>query len=194
MCVPIQVMANLNFQQPPRSIANSSINNRGSSFVGSGTSSLSGHVTPTSGMFPQSNASFATQSQLSPNRSGSVQLGGGFGQTLGNNSSGGAGSAVGGNSNQSARANLFGQRIIADRRQMPSLGPAVCCQSVTCAFFFFFFSKFLFCRSVTNPPTYLPRPPPPIHAMHWESHTSIHSADDGRIIYAVKRLRCSEQQ
>lgn len=120
-----QVMANLNFQQPPRSIANSSINNRGGSFVGSGTSSLSGHVTPTSGMFPQSNASFATQSQLSPNRSGSVQLSGGFGQTLGNNSSGGAGSAVGGNTNQSARTNLFGQRLIADRRQMPSLGPAV---------------------------------------------------------------------
>lgn len=117
-------MANLNFQQPPRSIANSSINNRGGSFVGSGTSSLSGHVTPTSGMFPQSNASFATQSQLSPNRSGSVQLSGGFGQTLGNNSSGGAGSAVGGNT-QSARTNLFGQRLIADRRQMPSLGPAV---------------------------------------------------------------------
>lgn len=113
-------MANLNFQQPPRSIANSAINNRNSSFVGSGTSSLSGHVTPTSGMFPQSNANFATQSQLSPNRSGSVQLGGGFGQTLG--SSGGVGSVVGGN-NQSARANLFGQRMIADRRQMPSLGP-----------------------------------------------------------------------
>lgn len=128
----IQVMANLNFQQPPRSIANSSINNRGSSFVGSGTSSLSGHVTPTSGMFPQSNASFATQSQLSPNRSGSVQLSGGFGQTLGNNSSGGAGSAVGGNTNQSARANLFGQRIIADRRQMPSLGPAVSCDPMQC--------------------------------------------------------------
>lgn len=131
----LQVMANLNFQQPPRSIANSSINNRGSSFVGSGTSSLSGHVTPTSGMFPQSNASFATQSQLSPNRSGSV-LSGGFGQTLGgNNSSGGAGSAVGGNTNQSARANLFGQRIIADRRQMPSLGPAVCCARIYLLFF-----------------------------------------------------------
>lgn len=43
-------MANLNFQQPPRSIANSSIGR--STGGGFGGSSLSGHVTPTSGMFP----------------------------------------------------------------------------------------------------------------------------------------------
>lgn len=116
-------MANLNFQQPPRSIANSSINNRGGSFVGGGTSSLSGHVTPTSGMFPQSNASFAPQSQLSPNRSGGVHVSGGFGvQSLSGSSGSGT---VGVNSNQSARANLFAQRTIADRRQMQGLGPMV---------------------------------------------------------------------
>lgn len=55
-------MANLNFQQPPRSIAN-----QGLSRTGFGTSSLSGHVTPTSGMFPGSSSSFTPQ-QLSPNR------------------------------------------------------------------------------------------------------------------------------
>lgn len=43
-------MANLNFQQPPRSIANASLASR--SAGGFGGSSLSGHVTPTSGMFP----------------------------------------------------------------------------------------------------------------------------------------------
>uniref|UniRef100_A0A1B6CNW3 NOT2/NOT3/NOT5 C-terminal domain-containing protein n=1 Tax=Clastoptera arizonana TaxID=38151 RepID=A0A1B6CNW3_9HEMI len=56
-------MANLNFQQPPRSIANQGLSRN--SFA---TNSLSGHVTPTSGMFPGSSSSFTPQ-QLSPNRS-----------------------------------------------------------------------------------------------------------------------------
>lgn len=43
-------MANLNFQQPPRSIASASLSGRSTGFGGT---SLSGHVTPTSGMFPQ---------------------------------------------------------------------------------------------------------------------------------------------
>lgn len=116
-------MANLNFQQPPRSIANSSINNRGGGGVGNsfgsgGASSLSGHVTPTSGMFPQSSASFAPQSQLSPNRSVSVQLSGGIGGPT-------IGSGSGAGSSQTARVNLFGQRGFADRRQMQGLGPMV---------------------------------------------------------------------
>ncbi|XP_075227875.1 CCR4-NOT transcription complex subunit regena [Lycorma delicatula] len=51
-------MANLNFQQPPRSIANQGLTRGGFS-----SNSLSGHVTPTSGMFPGS-----TPQQLSPNR------------------------------------------------------------------------------------------------------------------------------
>lgn len=113
-------MANLNFQQPPRSLANSSINNRsGGSNILTG-SSLSGHVTPTSGMFQQNNTGFGTQSQLSPNRGGNVQLSGGFGQSL--NSGGTVGS---GNSNVAGRTGLFGLRSMSDRRQMPSLGPGV---------------------------------------------------------------------
>jgi len=42
-------MANLNFQQPPRSIANAAL--AGRTTGGFGGSSLAGHVTPTSGMF-----------------------------------------------------------------------------------------------------------------------------------------------
>lgn len=113
-------MANLNFQQPPRSIANSSLNNRGGvpgGFVGAGSNSLSGHVTPTSGMFQQNNATFAP---LSPNRSGNLQLGGGLG--------GPSLSSIGSASNPSAanRINIFGQRGFADRRQMQGIGPMVC--------------------------------------------------------------------
>lgn len=44
-------MANLNFQQPPRSIGSGSLSGRSNSGFG-GTLS-SGHVTPTSQMFPQ---------------------------------------------------------------------------------------------------------------------------------------------
>lgn len=113
-------MANLNFQQPPRSIANSSLNNRGGSIGAAfGGAVNSGHVTPTSGMFQQqNNAGFGPPSQLSPNR-GSVQLSGVFTQTLGGNN------AV--NTNQQTRANLFGPRTINDRRQMQNLGQMVKC-------------------------------------------------------------------
>lgn len=111
-------MANLNFQQPPRSIANSSLNNRGSGGfggVGSGNS-LSGHVTPTSSMFqPNNTGGFGGQSQLSPNRN-AVPLGGMFNQTLGGNNN---------NANQQGRPNLFGPRTMNDRRQMQGLGPMV---------------------------------------------------------------------
>lgn len=50
-----KIMANLNFQQPPRSIANASLTGRTTG--GFGGSSLSGHVTPTSGMFPSGKSS-----------------------------------------------------------------------------------------------------------------------------------------
>jgi hypothetical protein len=84
-------MANLNFQQPPRSIANQNL--RGGGFS---TSSLSGHVTPTSGMFPGSTGltSSFTPQQLSPNRN--LQMGN----------------------------RLFGsgQRAFPDRRTIPGLG------------------------------------------------------------------------
>lgn len=110
-------MANLNFQQPPRSIANSSLNNRsggnvGGSFVNTGVNPLSGHVTPTSGMFQPNSAAFG--SQLSPNRSGGVQLSGVFNQTLGIGS--------GGSANQQNRSNLL--RTITDRR-MQNIAPMV---------------------------------------------------------------------
>lgn len=101
-------MANLNFQQPPRSIANASLSNRSAS--GFGGASLSGHVTPTSGMFPQSNANYAP-SQLSPNRN--VQL-------SGNNSGVGPPQIA-----SSGRSSIFGQRAFSDRRPMQGLGPMV---------------------------------------------------------------------
>lgn len=115
-------MANLNFQAPPRSIANSSMNSRGGgSNILSGTS-LSGHVTPTSAMFQPNSAGFGTQSQLSPNRGGNVQLSGGFGQSL---SGAGTGTVGSGNANVPGRTGLFALRSMNDRRQMPSLGPGV---------------------------------------------------------------------
>lgn len=60
--VGIKDMANLNFQQPPRSITSQTLSRN--AFT---SSSLSGHVTPTSGMFPGSTNSFTPQ-QLSPSR------------------------------------------------------------------------------------------------------------------------------
>uniref|UniRef100_A0A1A9UNB4 NOT2/NOT3/NOT5 C-terminal domain-containing protein n=1 Tax=Glossina austeni TaxID=7395 RepID=A0A1A9UNB4_GLOAU len=74
-------MANLNFQQPPRSISNASLTGRTTG--GFGGSSLSGHVTPTSGMFPSGKyptwgASYGQtqQPQLSPNRNAQLSVAG----------------------------------------------------------------------------------------------------------------------
>lgn len=60
-------MANLNFQQPPRNISSASLANRSTGGF------ISGHVTPTSGMFPTSAFAQSQQPgqqppQLSPNR------------------------------------------------------------------------------------------------------------------------------
>lgn len=99
-------MANLNFQQPPRSIATTSLSNRNSGSFGG--SSLSGHVTPTSGMFPQNNASYqpSQQPQLSPNRS--IQLSGN-----------GAPPQI----SSTGRNSIFGQRSFQqDRRPMQGIG------------------------------------------------------------------------
>ncbi|XP_059621625.1 regulator of gene activity [Phlebotomus argentipes] len=105
-------MANLNFQQPPRSIASASLTGRSTGSFGA--NSLSGHVTPTSGMFPPgSGASSYGQSQppqLSPNRSAQQQL---------------SSASVGGvppQMSNSSRSSLFGQRSFADRRAMAGLG------------------------------------------------------------------------
>lgn len=109
-------MANLNFQQPPRSIATTSLSNRNSGSFGG--SSLSGHVTPTSGMFPQSNASYAPsqQPQLSPNRS--IQLSG----------NGGAPPQI----SSTSRNSIFGQRTFQqDRRPMPGIGGSMVSDKVS---------------------------------------------------------------
>ncbi|XP_055903495.1 regulator of gene activity isoform X2 [Eupeodes corollae] len=103
-----QVMANLNFQQPPRSIANSSIGR--STGGGFGGSSLSGHVTPTSGMFPTglqlpiggANYGQSQQPQLSPNRNAQLSVGG---------------PAL----SSSGRPNIFNQRQFVERRTMQGL-------------------------------------------------------------------------
>lgn len=60
-------MANLNFQQPPRNVSSGSVTNRSNGGFGSG------HVTPTSGMFPSNTFSQPQlqgpqNPQLSPNR------------------------------------------------------------------------------------------------------------------------------
>lgn len=103
-----KAMANLNFQQPPRSIASVPLSNRSAS--GFGANSLSGHVTPTSGMFPQNSSNFTPsqqqQPQLSPNRnvqisSNPVQL------------------------STNGRSNIFAQRAFADRRPIQGLGSMV---------------------------------------------------------------------
>lgn len=122
-------MANLNFQQPPRSIASASLSNRtgsGGFGGGGGGGALSGHVTPTSGMFPQSNNNYAP-SQLSPNRGGggggSVQLSGGG---VGNVGGGGPQQISGSGGRNSIFGGGGGQRPFSDRRPMQGLGPMVC--------------------------------------------------------------------
>ncbi|XP_049304490.1 regulator of gene activity isoform X5 [Bactrocera dorsalis] len=105
-------MANLNFQQPPRSLANTSM--AGRTTGGFGGSSLSGHVTPTSGMFPTdkkivydislggANYGQTQQPQLSPNRNAQLSVGG---------------PAL----SRGGRANIFGQQTF-ERRAMQALG------------------------------------------------------------------------
>ncbi|XP_022217925.2 regulator of gene activity isoform X3 [Drosophila obscura] len=103
-------MANLNFQQPPRSIANAAL--AGRTTGGFGGSSLTGHVTPTSGMFQTGAANYGQtqqqqpqqQPQLSPNRNAQLSVGG---------------PAL---SSGSRNANLFGQRQFVERRAMQGLG------------------------------------------------------------------------
>lgn len=79
---PLQFMANLNFQQPPRIPSASLTRNTNSGFS---SSSISGNVTPTSSLMFQSqqqqqgpnNSNFVSQSgqqQLSPNRLGAGSI------------------------------------------------------------------------------------------------------------------------
>lgn len=108
-------MANLNFEQPPRSIANASLTSRATGGGGLNTSTLTGHVTPTSGMFSGSSAS--TSSTVN---SAVVAT---------NVYPGASGSGGGQNSHQQQQQlspmgsrGLFGQRAFTDRRTMPALG------------------------------------------------------------------------
>lgn len=112
-------MANLNFEQPPRSIANTSLTSRVGG-VGTATvlnaSALTGHVTPTSGMFSGSAASTSSAVNSAVVVT-NVYPGGG------------AGSGGGAQTNHQppqlspmGSRGLFTQRAFTDRRTMPALG------------------------------------------------------------------------
>ncbi|XP_078036579.1 CCR4-NOT transcription complex subunit regena isoform X2 [Augochlora pura] len=109
-------MANLNFEQPPRSTANTSLTSRTGGGGGLNSSTLTGHVTPTSGMFSGSSTS-TSNSITSAVVVTSVYIG--------------ASGAAGGQSNHQPQQQqlspmgsrgLFGQRAFTDRRTMPALG------------------------------------------------------------------------
>lgn len=108
-------MANLNFEQPPRSIANASLTSRAAgSGGGLNTSTLAGHVTPTSGMFSGSSGSTSSTANSAV--------------VATNVYPGASGSGGGQNSHQQQQLSpmgsrgLFGQRAFTDRRTMPALG------------------------------------------------------------------------
>lgn len=109
-------MANLNFEQPPRNIANASLTSRAASGGGGlNTAAHAGHVTPTSGMFSGSSASTSSTANSA---------------IVASNVYPGASSSGGGqNSHQQQQQlspmgsrGLFGQRAFTDRRTMPALG------------------------------------------------------------------------
>ena len=117
-------MANLNFEQPPRSIANASLATRGANTGGNlNSSALAGHVTPTSGMFSgsSSSTSSATNSAV-------------IGPNLSYHPGGAASSTQSASNHQTQQQQqqqlspmnsrgLFGQRAFTgDRRNMPTLG------------------------------------------------------------------------
>ncbi|XP_012272191.1 CCR4-NOT transcription complex subunit 2 [Orussus abietinus] len=110
-------MANLNFEQPPRSIANASLTSRGGGGGSLSSSTLAGHVTPTSGMFSGSSAS--TSSTANSTVVGANVYPGttatGSAQPTGHQPPQQQLSPMG-------NRGLFGQRAFADRRTMPALG------------------------------------------------------------------------
>ncbi|CAD6201375.1 GSCOCG00000177001-RA-CDS [Cotesia congregata] len=108
-------MANLNFEQPPRSIATASLSSRGAGGGGLSSSTLVGHVTPTSGMFSGSASTSSTANSAI------------VGASIYPGASGAASQSVGHQPQQQQLSpmgtrGLFGQRAFADRRTMPSLG------------------------------------------------------------------------
>ncbi|KZC07316.1 PREDICTED: CCR4-NOT transcription complex subunit 2 [Dufourea novaeangliae] len=109
-------MANLNFEQPPRSIANASLTSRAGGGGGLNSSTLTGHVTPTSGMFSGSSTSTSSSANSA---------------IVVTNVYPGASGAGGGQNNHQPQQQqlspmssrgLFGQRAFTDRRTMPALG------------------------------------------------------------------------
>ncbi|KAH0540736.1 CCR4-NOT transcription complex subunit 2 isoform X1 [Cotesia glomerata] len=108
-------MANLNFEQPPRSIATASLSSRGAGGGGLSSSTLVGHVTPTSGMFSGSASTSSTANSAI------------VGASIYPGASGAASQSVGHQPQQQQLSpmgtrGLFGQRAFTDRRTMPSLG------------------------------------------------------------------------
>lgn len=109
-------MANLNFEQPPRSIANASLTSRAGGGGGLNSSTLTGHVTPTSGMFSGSSASTSSSANSAV--------------VATNVYPGASGTGGGQNSHQPQQQQLspmgsrglFAQRAFTDRRTMPALG------------------------------------------------------------------------
>lgn len=109
-------MANLNFEQPPRSIATASLSSRGAGGGGLSSSTLVGHVTPTSGMFSGSSASTSSTANSAI-----------VGASIYPGASGAASQSVGHQPQQQQLSpmgtrGLFGQRAFTDRRNMPTLG------------------------------------------------------------------------
>lgn len=107
-------MANLNFEQPPRSIANASLVTRAGGGGSLNTSALAGHVTPTSGMFSGSSASTSSSANSAV--------------VVTNVYPGASGTGSGQNSHQTQQQQLspMGSRLVGhrftDRRTMPILG------------------------------------------------------------------------
>lgn len=111
-----RAMANLNFEQPPRSIAsNSSLSVRGGSGGVLSSSTLAGHVTPTSGMFSGSSASTASTANSSVVGPNIYSAGTGASQPAATVHPPQQLSPMG-------SRGLFGQRAFTERRAMPALG------------------------------------------------------------------------
>jgi CCR4-NOT transcription complex subunit 2 len=123
-------MANLNFEQPPRSIANASVATRGGSSGSSlNSSTLAGHVTPTSGMFSGSSSSTSgagNSAVVGPNLSyhpGGTATGVGGTQPTSNHQSQQQQQQQQQQLSPMNSRGLFGQRAFTgDRRNMPTLG------------------------------------------------------------------------
>lgn len=118
-------MANLNFEQPPRSIANASLSSRtGGGAGGLNSSVLTGHVTPTSGMFSGSSAHTPSSANNSSVIGTNIYPGTSASAAALQQAAVAAQSAPHPSQQLSPMGSraLFGQRAFAERRTMPALG------------------------------------------------------------------------